>query len=195
VRAVGSQAPQDRLARSGAPYRPDKMRISGTLWPPIPQNLHQTVLRPHRDLAGHSPEPRRSTSNPGLEVLRRGSGDAPAGLSRYAQAVRPVAPKTAVEIAAKRRKERSAAEPQANGSPTESWVDRIMGRPKTESGLADHHRRGLMNHLLMILSRHDSVSSPSFCALCALLRLSTAFSRLIVLLQLAPSFAVDAGES
>jgi hypothetical protein len=50
--------------------------------------------------------------------------------------------------------ERSTAMPQPNGRPTESW------RPKTESGLADHQRRGRMNLLLMILSRHDSVSSP-----------------------------------
>ena len=33
-------------------------------------------------------------------------------------------------------------------------------RAETESGLADHHRQGGMTLLLMILSCHDSVSSP-----------------------------------
>ena len=45
----------------------------------------------------------------------------------------------------------SAAEPQPNGRPTESWGI------KTESGLAVHNRRRRMNLLFMILSRHDSV--------------------------------------
>ena len=41
----------------------------------------------HGRLAGHSPEPRRSTSDSGSEVLRRGSGEAPAGLWREERAI------------------------------------------------------------------------------------------------------------
>jgi hypothetical protein len=42
---------------------------------------------PRRSLAGSSPDPRRSTSDWGSEVLRRGSGEAPARLWRYERAV------------------------------------------------------------------------------------------------------------
>ena len=36
----------------------------------------------HGGITGHTPEPRRSTSNPVSEVLRRGSGEAPGRFAR-----------------------------------------------------------------------------------------------------------------
>ena len=47
-------------------------------WPSTLPSL--SPPQPRAGLAGYSPETRRSTSNPGLEVLRRGSGESPARL-------------------------------------------------------------------------------------------------------------------
>jgi hypothetical protein len=52
------------------------------------------------------------------------------------------------------RQSRSRMEDRQNHGGTESRGT------KTESGLADHSRRGHKNLLFMILSRHDSVGPP-----------------------------------
>jgi hypothetical protein len=90
--------------RSSGPDRLCVSRVSATppnpawrpkqpsLWPHTPPTLH------HGTLAGHSPEPRRSTSDRQSEVLRRGSGECPVGPRSCEQAVEddvpPVLPKT-----------------------------------------------------------------------------------------------------
>jgi hypothetical protein len=69
--------PTSHLAhcRLSATYRdPTWLPQEPSFWPYIGRTLHHTVPRA-------SPEPRRSTFIPGLEVLRRGSGEAPGRLA------------------------------------------------------------------------------------------------------------------
>src|SRR5271169_1073982 len=67
------------------------------------QGTKPTRGEPHRYHTVTSPEPRRSTSGPGLEVLWRGSGEAPAGL----------------------RGDYSGAAP--NKAPNKDWFSRLSG--------------------------------------------------------------------
>jgi hypothetical protein len=54
---------------------------------------------PHRTIPGTSPEPRRSTSVPGTEVLRRGSGEATEGLRSCQWGVKDAAAPIPTKIA------------------------------------------------------------------------------------------------
>ena len=69
-----------RLPR-GYPEAPEALRKQGPAWPsraaPAGRRFSSNPAPDrHGGLAGAPPEPRHSTSNPGLEVLRRGSGEA-----------------------------------------------------------------------------------------------------------------------
>ena len=106
-----------------------------------------------RAQAGGAGNPKPETRNPKPEgnpkaEIRRPQGGAKFFCERRFLSGGPFNRRDAKSTA---RRSCNQMEDRQNHGGTESWGT------KTESGLADHSRRGRMNLLFMILSRHDSV--------------------------------------
>jgi len=82
-RAVGASKAICRFPASRRPLETQlgspKSRAFGSLWLEL---CPEPSCEPHRRLAGHSPDTRRSTSDRGSEVLPRVSGEAPGRVRR-----------------------------------------------------------------------------------------------------------------